>query len=376
MAQRVGHQVAQRQAQAQRVDLRPAEARLQGELDGLLGELIGHQLRGQRCQVGGLGVQRGVAGGQALAFDEVGDQVTHLGQVVQQRGALIAFGQQLGVQPRAGERAAQFMADGQQQQALGLEHAVQALGHVVDARGEVAELVAPAHLDRPRELALAEGLHTARDVGQRAQQPAHRGVGHGGERQQHRQRDPTDAACAPGLRRLGEAEGDAVAVGGVAHQAPVGSGEVVVFGARVAAAVRRRGLWVGAVLQQRPVEVQGDGQACGQGGGARAVGLRADLGHQAVEVVVGEWFGVGQPAALHGALQAVEKGGAGGERQQHEEPDQPGLDRVAPALPRFAPAAARVPPAAPAGRGRCPGGSFFSRAARGTGTHKRTPTNR
>ena len=73
------------------------------------------------------------------------------------------FGQQLGVQAGAGQRAAQFVADGQQQRALGVEHAVQAGGHAVDALGQLAELVAPPHRDGLREVARAVARHARVD---------------------------------------------------------------------------------------------------------------------------------------------------------------------------------------------------------------------
>ncbi len=50
-------------------------------------ELLGDQLAHQRRQVHGLGLQRGMAAGQAFAFEQLGDQVAHLAQVAQQRVA-------------------------------------------------------------------------------------------------------------------------------------------------------------------------------------------------------------------------------------------------------------------------------------------------
>jgi hypothetical protein len=63
-------------------------------------------------------MQRGMAAGEAFAFQQVGHQVAHQGQVAQQGLAaglhVRRFRQQFGVEARAGQRAAQFMADGQQ----------------------------------------------------------------------------------------------------------------------------------------------------------------------------------------------------------------------------------------------------------------------
>ena len=92
----------------------------------------------QRGQVHSLLLQRAVAGGHALAFEQAVDQVAHLRQVLKQRIALRAVVHQFGVQPGAGQGAAQFMADGQQQPALGLQHALQRAGHGVDALRQVA----------------------------------------------------------------------------------------------------------------------------------------------------------------------------------------------------------------------------------------------
>jgi hypothetical protein len=61
--------------------------------------------------------------GQAFAFKQAADQFAHLAQVAQQGAALGAVVQQFGVDTGAGQRAAQFVAHGQQQGALGVQHA-------------------------------------------------------------------------------------------------------------------------------------------------------------------------------------------------------------------------------------------------------------
>ena len=58
-------------------------------------------------------------------------RIQHLGRV----------GQQLGVQACARERAAQFVADGQQQGALGLQHLLDVVAHGVDGGGQFTQFV-------------------------------------------------------------------------------------------------------------------------------------------------------------------------------------------------------------------------------------------
>ena len=73
---------------------------------------------------------------QPLAFQQVGHQIGHLLQVAQQglapRSRIAVLGQQFRIQARTRDRAAQLMADGQQQGALGLQHLVDAGGHRID----------------------------------------------------------------------------------------------------------------------------------------------------------------------------------------------------------------------------------------------------
>jgi hypothetical protein len=84
---------------------------------------------------------------RSLSSRSLIQQVGHLLQVAQQGVALRVhvggLGQQLGVQPGAGERAAQLVADGQQQRALGFEHLVDVLAHGVDGGGQLAQFVGP-----------------------------------------------------------------------------------------------------------------------------------------------------------------------------------------------------------------------------------------
>ncbi len=158
--------------------------------------------------------------GQPLAFQQVGDQVAHLRQIAQQRVAVLALGHQLGIHARARERAAQLVADRQQQRALRIEHALQAARHLVDALGQLAELVAPCGGDRLPEIARAETRDAGADRIERLQQLADVEVREQRQRQQRGQRDQADALWPLARQRARQAEADAVTVCGRAHQAP------------------------------------------------------------------------------------------------------------------------------------------------------------
>jgi hypothetical protein len=225
VAQRVVEQVAQQQAHAGAVQRQRGQVAGRRQLHGGGTFQAGDDLAGQGGQVHRLAVQRGVRAGQALALQQVGDQVAHVAQVAQQgvaRGLHIGgFGQQLGVQAGAGQRAAQLVADGQQQGALGVEHLADVATHGVDGGSQLAQFVGPgrvAHGDRLRKVARAEAQGACADVVQRAQQAAHAQVGQPGEQQQHGQRGPADHAglVLPDLHV--QRKVDAVAVGGGALQ--------------------------------------------------------------------------------------------------------------------------------------------------------------
>ena len=155
VAQRVVDQVAQQQAHAHRVSRHGAERVVELQHQPGIGELRRDELAHQRAQVHLLGLQRGVPAGQAFAFQQIGDQVAHLRQVAQQRVAVLALGHQLGIHACARERAAQLVADRQQQRTLRVEHALQAARHLVDALGQLAELVAPRGCNGLPEIARA-----------------------------------------------------------------------------------------------------------------------------------------------------------------------------------------------------------------------------
>ena len=103
-----------------------AAAGSQPQLERPVRECSLDHLAHQRVEVDRLALQRRVAGGQPLAFEQVADQVAHLAQVAQQRGALgcasgVGSSSALSRARVSGERSSWLMR--QQQRALGVEHA-------------------------------------------------------------------------------------------------------------------------------------------------------------------------------------------------------------------------------------------------------------
>ncbi|EFI64012.1 hypothetical protein BCSJ1_26273, partial [Bacillus cereus SJ1] len=104
--------------------------------------------------------------------------------------------QQFGVEARACERAAQLVAHGQQQRALGIQHLVNVLAHGVDGARQLAKLIGPvpmAHRNRLAKIPIAETPRAAPDVIQRTQQVAHVHKGQRREQEQDCERAPGDA---------------------------------------------------------------------------------------------------------------------------------------------------------------------------------------
>ena len=296
----------------------------------------------QRGQIGRLALKRGVAAGQALAFQQVGDQVAHLRQVAQQRGArgrgVGVLGQQFGVEPSSRQRRAQLVADGQQQVALGVQHLVDVGGHAVHAVRQVAQLVgmgALPHPDRRLELPGAKAAHALADVADRPQHAVHHAVGQRRQRQQRRQREPDEiflvVVGAPGLQR----ELDPVAIGrlpadGVAR--PHGAGaRLAFFGARPGRPVARPG--AGHPVDRRPRNAHRQRQAFGQRLRPRDAGRRAQLVHQAVGVVDEQRLGGAAPAGRQRLADTADERHAHRQRQQQKQQHQPHAQRMPQAAP-------------------------------------------
>ena len=151
---------------------------------------LGDDAAGHDGQVQTFPLQRHMAIGQALAFQQVLHQGRHLPQVTQQGLTLrlylgIILGQQLGVQARAGQRAAHLVTDGQQQAALGVQHLPDILAHGIERRGQLAQLPVPPGPGSRNgivEVALAETTSASADGIQRPERAAH--VPPGQQRQQ------------------------------------------------------------------------------------------------------------------------------------------------------------------------------------------------
>ena len=349
VAQCVVEQVAQQQAHAGRVQRQGGQARSSIEQDRgrvrmpalELGDDFARQLR----QDYWLAVQRGVAGGEALAFKQVGDQAGHLLQVAQQRVALRrdlgGLGQQFGVEAGAGQRAAQLVADGQQQRALGIEHLADVLSHGVDGAGELAELIGPGgapYRDRLAEVTQAEAPRACADGIQWPQKVAQVQEGQQREHQQGHQ----GVADQMGLALEGlfvDADADPVAVGGAARQQAlpllVAAPALPVLADIVRGSVRRCLLAgarrVRAPLHLRALDGDGQGQALRDGAGAFHAGRAAgrDLVDQAVDIVHQQRPGRFSPALRKGALCPADEGEGHGQREQQEHQQQAQLDRMA-----------------------------------------------
>ena len=314
-------------------------------------------------------MQRGVRAGQAFAFQQVGHQVAHLPQVAQQRRTaglhLGGFGQQLGVEAGAGERAAQFVADGQQQRALGFQHLVNVAAHGVDGGGQFAEFVRVGCMAQCNSLGKVTGTKTqgtGANVVQRAQHASHAGIGHSGEHQQQPKSDPADEAGAvvPGLHA--QAEADAVAVYRGALKEPRGLiAPAIGIGRAVAQAVIVIGLiGVAAPVDQRTADVHAQRQALHQRLGRFNAGRAAQVGGQFVHIVHHQRAGGIAPANGQRPLHANDKNSRHGQCQQQEQRDQPHAQRVRQRV-------AEPGPHAPRGRLRAlgrPGGAHpFLRAS-------------
>ena len=343
LAQGVVDQVAQRQAQPHRVQLHGGQRRRQVELQRRAGEVFADQFAYQRIDIDALSLQRSIAGGQAFAFQQVGDQVAHRAQVAQQRVALRARRHQLGIQPRARQRRAQLVAHRQQQAATRFEHGVQVARHGVDLRGQLAQFVLPPHGDGRVKAPLAKTQGTGADVVQRPEQVAHIGVGRGRQQQQRGQRHPADAARARCPAALAQAKDDAVAIGAAPLQQP--ARVVIVFRATMPAAALR----VRIPLHRGAFDAHRQRQALHQRLGARRVGRRADLGGQPVDVVGDQRAQHRAPAGGQRALHAGNEDGRGRQRQhqkqQHQAHAQRAPQPLAPAHLRHARAPAKAYPA-------------------------------
>jgi hypothetical protein len=230
-----------------------------------------------------------MAGAQAFALQQVGDQVAHQRQVPQQcfarRGGLTALRQQFCMQACPRQRAAQFVTDRQQQRALGLQHAVDIGRHAVHVGGQLAQFVIARHGNRPAEITRAKPPRAGADVVQRAQQPPHIGIGQQRKQQQCAQRGPADIArpLTPGGKV--QTEINAVAVCRAARQQArrAAFGRVVhpVFAAPAPLEL----VWMAAPVDLRPADAHRDWQALGDRASPPGAGRRSDLRRQAVHIV-------------------------------------------------------------------------------------------
>jgi hypothetical protein len=157
-------------------------------------------------------------------LQQVRDETGHFLQVAQQgfalRVHLRAFGQQLGVEPRTCERAAQLVADGEQQRALGVKHLLDVLAHGVDGGGKFAQFVGAVQAalgNGLAEVSRTEAASAFADGVQRLEQTAHVEPGQQREHEQRGER-VADQARAAHEHLVIDTELDGVPVGGVALQ--------------------------------------------------------------------------------------------------------------------------------------------------------------
>ena len=351
--QGVVQQIAQQQAHARPVQ-RPGRRQpcIEAHDDALgagvtCAQVLDRLVR-QRTQVHRLTVQHGVGTGQAFALQQVGHQRGHLLQVALQglarRAVLVGLGQQGQVQPRPGQRAAQLVADGQQQPALGLEHLFDVRRHRVDRLGELVEFIGPrgvTHRDRRVESPTPEATHPGADRVQRTQQPANRDVGAQRDEQQRPHR-PDEGPLAALEHRLVDAVDDAVPVGGLARQQGGPARVDLVTAPMPAVGWRVRG-----PMHDGALDPHGDRQALRHRAGAldarrpgrarvRAAGRerRRDLGGDAVDVVLEQGLRRLAPAHPQGLLRRQREHQRQCRGQGQEQQHQPELDRACrPAAP-------------------------------------------
>ncbi len=111
--------------------------------------------------------RRAVAEIEPRGREDVGDQALELVEVagdVRQhlaRDVGVAFEREIEGHASAGERGAQLVRDVGEELALGAEQRGQALGHLVEGAGDLAELVAALRPDARREIAAAEARAVA-----------------------------------------------------------------------------------------------------------------------------------------------------------------------------------------------------------------------
>ena len=199
MAHGIFQQIAQQQAQTGGVQPLRRQLRwhLKRDLYARVARLqLSDDAAGHDGQVQTFPLQSDMAIGQALAFQQILHQGRHLPQVTQQGLTLrshlgIVLGQQLGVQARAGQRAAHLVTDGQQQAALGVQHLPDIRAHGVERRGQLAQLPVPpgpGSRNGVVKAALAEAAGTGADGIQRPERAAH--VPPGQQRQQQQRGQP------------------------------------------------------------------------------------------------------------------------------------------------------------------------------------------
>ena len=159
MADGVVEQIGQQQPDAQPVDVefpvRPGNRDF--EAAGVFDILFGDRAD-ELAELHGFRHEHRMFLIEPLGFDQVGDQQIDFIDVLAQFLGLFAAFEKLEPQLRLGEWRAQFMADGEQQLAFGLEHRLQRIGHVVDAFGEFAEFVLAVAVDPEAEVAVADAL--------------------------------------------------------------------------------------------------------------------------------------------------------------------------------------------------------------------------
>ena len=258
---------------------------------------------------------------QPFALEQVGDQVTHVLQIAQQGLACRAPGHQFGVESRPRQGRAQFMADREQQFALGIEHGADVLRHGIDLGCQLTQLVLATHGDRLVEQALPEALSAGAHVIQRPDQVPHQAVGQGRQQQQAAQGHPADAPRPVGPVVIAEPEHDAVPVRGLAPQQP----GILVVGCLVVMPLALP--WVGIELRDRTIDAHRQRQPLRKCPGPRRIRRRADLRRQPVDVVHDDRPQQRVPACRQRALHARDEDGRRGQGHQHEEQDQPDAQR-------------------------------------------------
>ncbi len=111
---------------------------------------------------------------QALALEQIRDQILHFPNVLENAIARLLVVDELGRHLGARQRRSQFVTDREEQLLLGLQHFLDIVRHPVDVPRQRTEIVAARFRDAVVEIAGANARRALLDPAYRADEPGHR----------------------------------------------------------------------------------------------------------------------------------------------------------------------------------------------------------